>query len=79
MVLVQEQIPKTPIITIDDAFIGVCAEKANMTINYNIQHINNFKSSGLPKHPDDYYNLCQLNEQAFVHKYSYGYETSSIL
>ena len=69
MILIQMQIPKTPIITIDDAFIGICAEKSNMTIHYNINHVTNFKSMGLIKYPNDYFDICLLNEQAFVHKY----------
>ena len=35
--LVNEQIPKTPIISIDDAFIGICARRAGMVKDKNIK------------------------------------------
>lgn len=35
--VLQEQIPKNPVIPIDDAFIGVCMYKAGLSLNLGIE------------------------------------------
>lgn len=69
MLKIQAQIPTTPIINIDDALIGICAEKAGLTRGKNIRHMAGFQSQRVTL-VDLYYDICYVNDVIYLHKYA---------
>lgn len=65
--VLQEQIPKTPITTIDDAFIGICMMRAGF--ENNVHNHAGFHSWGFGNHPHDKYDICKINEVVYFHKF----------
>ena len=67
MLKVQSQIGITPLTNIDDAFIGICAQKSHVKV----KNMDGFRSTG-PDRSDleGYYDICQINKLVYQHKYS---------
>lgn len=66
--ILQKQIPITPIIPIDDAFIGIALSLACLTNN--IERNNNFHSWGFVSHIRDKFDICEIDKIVYFHKYT---------
>jgi hypothetical protein len=68
MLKVQEMIKITPIIPIDDAFIGICLRRAGLENNI-IKH-EKFKSWGFRPFDEKKFNVCEIDKIIYFHKFS---------
>lgn len=68
-VTLQKQIPRTPVISIDDAFIGIAMVKAGFP-----DHIHNqremFRSWGFRNSPRDKFDICKINQIIYFHQFT---------
>jgi len=64
---IQSQIPTTPLIAIDDAYIGVCLSRAGHEDS--IKGVAGFESWGFRDNQHDKWNVCRINSIIYFHKF----------
>jgi len=67
MVRVQDMIKITPMIPIDDAFIGICMRRAGLEDN--IYMDTRFKSWGFKPFDDQRFDVCKIRDVIYYHKF----------
>ena len=68
MIRVQEMIRITPMIPIDDAFIGICMRRAGL--EKNIFRDERFKSWGFKPFEERRFDVCKIEEIVYYHKFT---------
>jgi hypothetical protein len=67
MLKVQEMIKITPMIPIDDAFIGICLRRAGLELN--IIRNEKFKSWGFKPFDERRFDVCEIDKVIYYHSF----------
>ena len=68
--VLQEQIPQTPIISIDDAYIGIAMSLAGYGGKDYIEGLTTFRSWGFGGNHKKKFGICDIDEIVYFHRFT---------